>query len=349
MEREDRNLAFMLRYENIAWYEDGKVRILDRRIYPGEVSFVTCTRHEEVRDAVRDMVTQSAGPYTAVGMAMALAAKEAMDRGGNMEEYLKKASLLISSARPTTRKRMATITDSCIPVALEALKNGERPDYAIRRHIVELNDRRYGKIRRISEYLAKKIPDGGTVMTQCFGETIVGMMADTLRKEGKRVRFFCPETRPYFQGSRLTATVLSEMGFDTTVITDNMPAFVMEKEGVDLFTAASDAITMDGYVINKVGTLQISIVASHYGVPVYITGDPDRFHKDHRDVEIEFRNPQLCLFAMGVKTAGEGVKGYYPAFDITPPDLITGIVTDKGIYSPFNLDSYFLEGGEGEY
>ena len=349
MEREDRNLAFMLRYENIAWYEDGKVRILDRRIYPKEVSFVTCTRHEEVRDAVRDMVTQSAGPYTAVGMAMALAAKEAMDRGGNMEEYLKKASLLISSARPTTRKRMAAITDSCIPVALEALKNGERPDYAIRRHIVELNDRRYGKIRRISEYLAKKIPDGGTVMTQCFGETIVGMMADTLRKEGKRVRFFCPETRPYFQGSRLTATVLSEMGFDTTVITDNMPAFVMEKEGVDLFTAASDAITMDGYVINKVGTLQISIVASRYGVPVYITGDPDRFHKDHRDVEIEFRNPQLCLSAMGVKTAGEGVKGYYPAFDITPPDLITGIVTDKGIYSPFNLDSYFLEGGEGEY
>ena len=95
MEREDRNLAFMLRYENIAWYEDGKVRILDRRIYPKEVSFVTCTRHEEVRDAVRDMVTQSAGPYTAVGMAMALAAKEAMDMGGNMEEYLKKASLLI--------------------------------------------------------------------------------------------------------------------------------------------------------------------------------------------------------------------------------------------------------------
>ena len=66
-------------------------------------------------------------------------------------------------------------------------------------------------------------------------------------------------------------------------------------------------------------------------------------------MEIEFRNPQLCLSAMGVKTAGEGVKGYYPAFDITPPDLITGIVTDKGIYSPFNLDSYFLEGGEGEY
>ena len=157
MEREDRNLAFMLRYENIAWYEDGKVRILDRRIYPGEVSFVTCTRHEEVRDAVRDMVTQSAGPYTAVGMAMALAAKEAMDRGGNMEEYLKKASLLISSARPTTRKRMAAITDSCIPVALEAIENGERADYAIRRHIVELNDRRYGKIRRISEYLADRI------------------------------------------------------------------------------------------------------------------------------------------------------------------------------------------------
>ena len=234
-------------------------------------------------------------------------------------------------------------------MALRAKEEGRRPDEAVRDHVYSLNDKRYSKICRISKYLSGEIPDGGSVMTQCFGETIVGMMARTLREEGKKVRFFCPETRPYFQGARLTATVLSQMGFDTTVITDNMPAFVMEKEHIDVFTAAADAITMDGYVVNKVGTLGISIAAEYFGVKTYITGAPDRFHKKIDEVEIEMRDPKYTLEAMGVKTAIDGVKGYYPAFDITPPSLISGIVTDIGIYNPLDLGSYFSDGGEGEY
>lgn len=352
MEREDKNLAFMLCYENIAWYEDGVVSILDRRVYPTVLRFEVCTTPVEVRDAIRNMVTQSAGPYTAVGMGMALSAW--INRGKSkeeMEEKLREDSRLISSARPTTEKRMAAITESCIPVAIEALEKGIRPDYAIRDHIVGLNNRRYAKIRKISEYLCQRIPDGGAVMTQCFGETIVGMMADTLNKCGKKVRFFCPETRPYFQGARFTATCLSEMGFDTTVITDNMPSFTMKREKIDLFTCAADAITMDGYVINKVGTLQIALCAKYYGIPVFVTGDPDRFHENHSDVKIEMRDPRFSLEAMGIRTAkaDSPVKGYYPAFDMTPPELITGIVTDMGIYSPFSLHSYYEDGGEGEY
>ena len=350
MKREDYDLAFMLRYENIASYEEGIVKILDRRVYPTTLRFEVCESIMDVRNAIKNMVTQSAGPYTAVGMGMALAARDSL----NMNEedtlrYLKEASHLLATSRPTTEKRYSSITESCIPVALRAKEEGRRPDEAVRDHVYSLNDKRYSKICRISKYLSGEIPDGGSVMTQCFGETIVGMMARTLREEGKKVRFFCPETRPYFQGARLTATVLSQMGFDTTVITDNMPAFVMEKEHIDVFTAAADAITMDGYVVNKVGTLGISIAAEYFGVKTYITGAPDRFHNKIDEVEIEMRDPKYTLEAMGVKTAIDGVKGYYPAFDITPPSLISGIVTDIGIYNPLDLESYFSDGGEGEY
>ena len=292
MKREDYDLAFMLRYENIASYEEGIVKILDRRVYPTTLRFEVCESIMDVRNAIKNMVTQSAGPYTAVGMGMALAARDSL----NMNEedtlrYLKEASHLLATSRPTTEKRYSSITESCIPVALRAKEEGRRPDEAVRDHVYSLNDKRYSKICRISKYLSGEIPDGGSVMTQCFGETIVGMMARTLREEGKKVRFFCPETRPYFQGARLTATVLSQMGFDTTVITDNMPAFVMEKEHIDVFTAAADAITMDGYVVNKVGTLGISIAAEYFGVKTYITGAPDRFHKKIDEVEIEITPP----------------------------------------------------------
>ena len=108
--RADHDLAFMLRYENIAWYEDGKVNILDRRIYPAEVKFVTCHSHREVAQAITDMVTQSAGPYTAAPMGMALAAYECRDKSAAEQmEYLRAAAHTIATARPTTTKRMALL------------------------------------------------------------------------------------------------------------------------------------------------------------------------------------------------------------------------------------------------
>ena len=111
--RADEGLAFMLRYENVAWYEEGCVRILDRRIYPREISFVTCRRHEEVAQAIRDMVTQSTGPYTAVGMGMALAAHEIRGKTADVQKaYLKQASETLSSSRPTSGNRYRHITNA---------------------------------------------------------------------------------------------------------------------------------------------------------------------------------------------------------------------------------------------
>lgn len=347
MERADKDLAFMLQYENVAWYEDGEVRILDRRIYPAKTEFVVCKSHVDVAKAIKDMVTQSTGPYTAAPMGMALAAWECRDLGKDQQlEYLKKASNTISTSRPTTSKRMFILTDACVPVAMKALEEGRRADLAIRDFVVESNNIRYNKVADIAKYLVDQFPKNGKVMTQCYAETIVGMMLKECRKRGNDIKLFCPETRPFFQGARFTSTVCSQMGFETTLITDNMPAFVMAKEKIDVFTCAADAICCDGYVFNKVGTSQIAICAKHFGIPVYVTGAPDIGHKTWDTVTIEMRNPDETLHAMGVRTAieGTGIKGYYPAFDMTPPDLITGIVTNKGVFEPTKLNDYFKDG-----
>ena len=139
------------------------------------------------------------------------------------------------------------------------------------------------------------------------------------------------------------------MGFDVTVISDNMPAFVMEREGVDVFTTAADAICCDGHVVNKVGTYQLAIVAKYMKIPYFVTGAPDAGHPTVDTVHIEMRDPEFTLQAMGTRTAAEGVKGYYPAFDITPPQLISGIVTDLGVYSPLELRKYLAVSEIGPY
>ncbi len=349
MERADKDLAFMLQYENIAWYENGKVRILDRRIYPTKVEFVTCKTHVEVTQAITNMVTQSAGPFTAAAVAMALAAHECKDKKKQEQiDFLTKASNTISNARPTTVSRMKLITENCLVVAKKAIEEGQDVCNAIIEATIKMNNTRYSKIEKIAEYLVDMFPKNGKIMTQCFGETIVGQMLKIAKKRGYDLQIFCPETRPYFQGARLTASVAHDQGFDVTVITDNMAAFVMQKEKIDVFTSAADAICLDGHVVNKIGTYQIALVAKAHGVPYFVTGAPDAGHTTIDTVSIEMRDPDFVLQAMGVRTAMQGVKGYYPSFDITPPNLISGVVTDDGIYSAYDLHRYFNKGNTGE-
>ncbi len=348
--RADHDLAFMLRYENVAWYEDGAVRILDRRVYPGKIRFVTCKDHREVAQAITDMVTQSCGPFTAAAAGMALAAWECRTLEESAQrDYLKQAAYTISHARPTTVARMERITGGCLAAAEPALKEGRPVDQAIMAHLLASNNKRYDKVAQMAVHLVDMFPDNGAIMTQCFGETIVGMMLREAKSRGKLLRIFCPETRPYFQGARLTATVCQQMGFDTTVITDNMPAYVMEREGIDVFTCAADAICLDGHVVNKIGTFQIAIAAKYMGIPFFVSGIPDESHPNRAAVHIESRNPDFVLQAMGVRTAADGVHGYYPSFDITPPSLISGIVTDLGIFSPYDLASYLRQADIGPF
>lgn len=337
IDRYDYDMPFMLRYENVAWYEDGLVKILDRRIYPKKINFVICKTYKEVAQAISDMVTQSAGPYTACGMGMALAAYEARELSKEEKmRFLEKAASTLSNARPTTANRMGKVTSSALEVAKKAIKEGKDVDKEIFLSTIASLNRRYRLMDKVAENLTSMIKDEDKVLTQCFGETIIGTMGRMLKKQGKNVRFFCAETGPYLQGARLTATCLKEMGFDTTVIADNMIAFAMEKFAIDLFTSAADTITCDGHVANKVGTFQIAILAKHFGIPYFVTGVVDSDKKTRADIKIEYRDPKLVLGDYTYK----GVKSIYPSFDITPPGLIDKIVTEKGIFDPYKLDEY---------
>lgn len=347
MRRADEGMGFILKYENVAWFEDGKVRILDRRIYPIRTEFVICTSYTQVAEAIRDMVTQSAGPYTAAAMGMALAAYEAIGKSKEeLIEFLTKAAYDLSHARPTTSAKMSVITEGGLKLAKELLDKGssqaelveELKTYAF--HYINNN---YLKYESIGSYLADQIPQNGTILTQCFAETVIGTLLNECRRRGNEIKVICAETRPYFQGARLTASLAYDMGFDTTVISDNMPAVIMKEKKVDVFTSAADVITMDGHVVNKVGTFQIAIVASYLGIPYFATGTPNPAHPDIQSVEIEYRDPNLVMDAMGTRTTMQGVKSVYPAFDAVPPKLVNGIVTDKGLFSPYNLKEYFRE------
>ena len=344
MERQDYQMPTLLRYENVAWYENGRVRILDRRIYPRELQFVECSTYEEVAQAITDMVTQSAGPYTAAGMGMALASEQSKHLADQARlDYLRAASQKIANARPTTANRMTLITEKCVAVAEEALANQQDPTEAIKQNTIDSLNRRYFTMDKVAKFLLEKLPDNGTVLTQCFGETIVGMLLREALNQNKTLRFFCAETRPYLQGARLTASCCAEMGFETTVVSDNMIAYLMEHEKIDLYTSAADTIAQDGYIANKVGTYQIAILAQRFGVPYFVTGIPDTDKKSHEQIKIELRDPQQVLELNGIKHTLAGVKAIYPSFDITPPELIGAVVTDRGIFSPYDLASYLKE------
>ena len=349
MERMDQNMPFLLRYENVAWYEDGRVRILDRRVYPTEVRFVECQDYREVAQAVADMVTQSAGPYTAVGMGMALAAWQV--RGERKEKqlaFLRQAAYDLAHARPTTANRYGQITYRAADLAGAALEAGEDPVQAVVDSVVASLNRRYSTMQTVGDRLAALIPQGGSILTQCFGETIIGTVIRAARAQGKDFRVWCAETRPYLQGARLTASCFAEMGFETTVLTDNMIAWAMQREGIDLFTSAADSIARDGHIANKIGSFQIAILAKHFGIPYYVTGIPDRDKRTKDDIVIEMRDPEQVLNYRGIRNCLPQVRAVYPSFDVVPPHLIAGIVTDRGVYVPWLVDSYF-DAGEKEF
>lgn len=342
MVRADRDLPFLLQYENIAHYEDGVVFILDRRVYPHTIDFLRCNTHIDTARAITDMVTQSAGPYTAASLGMAQAANECAGfNDDNWMCYMESAKNTLANARPTTKNRMSIITADCLNVALHARALGHNPVNAILEHTVNTNNNRYNRVRKAAVNLLSMLPNEATLLTHCFGETIIGMVLEEAKKLNKTLRFFCMETRPYFQGARLTASVIREAGVPVTVITDGMAAALMQKEHIDCFTTAADMITGDGHVINKIGTFQTAVIAKYMKVPYFVTGAPDYYNPTSNGVSIESRNSDEVLYAMKIRTAMEGVGGFYPSFDITPPELVSAVVTDMGIYSPYNLNDYF--------
>ncbi|MCJ7706583.1 MAG: s-methyl-5-thioribose-1-phosphate isomerase [Anaerolineales bacterium] len=341
MPRADDGLPFLLQYENVAWYSGGEVQILDRRVYPSQIVRVVCKDVAEVAQAITDMVTQSAGPRWAAAYAMVLAARKASTLpAAEATELIDKSTEMLASARPTTSARMREHLSSIASVAKEAILAGEDVEAVTLRHVREQEEQSYQMARRIAENTLDLIPQNGRILTQCYAETYIGMTLLLAKASGKNVSLITPETRPYLQGSRLTASVAYDLGIPVTVITDNMPGHVLSQGKVDLFISAADVITMDGHVVNKIGTFQIALAADHFGIPYYAQGRPAREHASIDSVTIEERDPEEVLHFRGIRTAKEGVQGYYPAFDITPPALVKAIITPKGVLPPQELHKY---------
>ena len=157
MKRADHDLAFLLQFENVAWYEEGTVRILDRRVYPMETRFVTCRSHTEVAQAIADMVTQSAGPYYAAAHGMTLAAYECRGAADPVE-FLTRAAYTLSHARPTTASRMESITGAALARAKQALAAGEDVVSALHAFALDMMETRYRNIDKCALALAEMLP-----------------------------------------------------------------------------------------------------------------------------------------------------------------------------------------------
>lgn len=342
MTRMDQGLAFMLKYENVAWYQDGVVRILDRRIYPKEISYVTCENYESVAKAISDMVTQSGGPRMAAQQAMVMTAFQVQGKPVDQAaEILTKAAYTVTHARPTTSERMKAVVQIILDFALKTLKSDQELGPAVQNFVYSLVESQYEKSRRIGNNVVDLLPNEPTILTQCFAETTIAYTILACKERGKKVSLICPETRPYLQGARLTASVAYDMDIPVTVITDNMPGYLISLGIPDAFICAADVITMNGYVVNKIGTYQIALAAFDNHIPFYVLGNPVLDNPTIESVTIEERNPDEVLFAMGVRTAKEGVNGFYPAFDITPPKLVNAVITDRGVFSPYDLIQHF--------
>jgi methylthioribose-1-phosphate isomerase len=344
MSRADDGLPFLLRYENVARYADGVVWILDRRKYPASEEFVRCADYRQVAKSIADMVTQSGGPMLAASLGMVSAAREARGVSANdAKQKLRQAADVLSQARPTTSANMQSYIKRVLQTALDAVDRNEDAEARTHTYVMGNLEKRYLISRTMAAHAVDLLPDEVSILTQCYAETLIGFILLISRERGKKISLICPETRPYLQGARLTASVACDMGIPVTVITDNMPAYILSKKMAQVFISAADVATMDGHIINKVGTFQIALAAHYHGIPYYAIATPSRKHPDISTVVIEERSPEETVHVMGIRTAKEGVKGYYPAFDITPPGLVSAVITPKGVFSPRDLQRYYKE------
>ncbi|GLY48785.1 s-methyl-5-thioribose-1-phosphate isomerase [Lentzea sp. NBRC 102530] len=325
--------------DSVRLTDDG-VLILDRRRFPFDREWVLCRTAEEVARAIEDMVTQSSGPYFAVLFGMVLKARTLRDQPFEQARaQLGETALLLENTRRTNNAlRKAT------RVVLEHVDAAQDVEAALAGALE--GDRRYrAKSRALGEHTANLLPDDATVMTHCWADLYLTETVRAAQEQGKRLRFFCTETRPYLQGARLTAETLIEMGVDTTLITDGMGAAVLQSGQVNALVTAADRVTMDGHVINKVGTLGLAVAAHAFGVPFHAQVQAPDLHAPTADhVEIEYRDGAEVLQVLGRPSATPRVKGHYPAFDVTPPRFVTTVVTDRGVYGAGQLDEYY----EGE-
>lgn len=339
-----RRLALLTDRFNTLRYEEGAVHLLDRRAYPFSAEFVQCKTLEEVATAIETMIIQGAPPLAyASGLALAM---EARAHAGDSPEKLRAALAAGADRLRRTRKTgwdLSYVLDGSLKIADESISANADVERAIVDYVYGLVEEGNRIARDTGRYAADLMPDGARIQTICFAGAALNYMLYFAAEDGKDIRLFACETRPYLQGARLTAQSAREMEIPVTVVTDGMPGYLMWRKMTNVFVSTADKISLDGYIANKIGTYPIALAAFDNDLPYYVLGynGPAPDAKTVGDIEIEERNPEEVLYCRGVRTAAPGAQAYYPAFDITPPRLISAIVTDRGVFPPRQIRDYF--------
>ena len=316
----------------IIWNDDKKELILiDQRKLPNKLEYFICKSYEDVAYAIKDMVVRGA-PAIGVSAAYGLALAEING------DDIYKAYEVLKNTRPTAVNLFWAL-DRC----LTAYKEGK----SILDEAKKIHEEDIETCRKIGMIGEKLIEDGDTILTHCnagaLATSAYGTALSVIRfafYNGKKIRVIADETRPRLQGAKLTAFELSYEGIPVKVITDNTAGFLMQKGEIDKIIVGADRILADGTVYNKIGTYSLAVLAKYHGIPFYVAAPLSTFDLKSReeDVIIEERSEDEVAYVDGVRIIPEGVGCYNYAFDKTPPDLITAIITEKGIVKPNKED-----------
>ena len=325
---------------------DGTLRILDQTELPTRVDFRDCNTAEDVWEAIRALRVRGA---PAIGVAAAyglhLGARNA--RNAAPEEFLKRLRQIgeyLCSARPTA-VNLAWAVRRVIEAA-ESRGEGastELSDFILAEaHAIAREDA--DTCRRIGHNGAHLIPEGGGVLTHCNAGALATVAYGTAlslmyvaHERGRRFRVFADETRPLLQGARLTAFELAAAGIDVTVLCDGAAASLMSSGQVQLAVVGADRIAANGDAANKIGTYALAIAARHHNIPFYVAAPLSTFDLSlaaGAQIPIEQRSEQEIRCGFGAQTVASGARCHNPAFDVTPAELITAIVTENGLVQP---------------
>jgi len=325
---------------NTVQWKDNSVIMIDQTKLPNVLEYVTYTDYNQVADAIRTLVVRGApaiGVSGAFGLALASLQSDATEKS-NLISYLETAKKTLFETRPTA-VNLAWGLDKIMHVANQADTVDE-----IRTNVVETAKKMAEEDIQINMTMGKNgselFNDNDTIMTHCnagalatvgYG-TALGVIRAT-RDSGKNIKVIATETRPVQQGSRLTAFELKHDGIDVSLIPDTAVGYSMANGLVDKIVVGADRILRTGHVYNKVGTYQVAIMAKQHSVPFYVAAPLSTFDMKNNpeDVIIEQRKGSEVTGIGDKKTAPDGIDVINPAFDMTPPELIAGIITEKGI------------------
>ncbi len=339
----DERLSETSSFPRTVEWKDNKVVMIDQTKLPNELVFVKYDDFNQVADAIRTLVVRGApaiGVSGAFGLALAVLQSKTTTKDELISD-LEKARKILFETRPTA-VNLAWGLEKIMKIA----KSGNSVEQ-IKDLVISTAKKMADEDIEINKTMGKNgsvlFDDNDTIMTHCnagalatvaYG-TALGVIRAT-RESGKNIKIIATETRPVQQGSRLTAFELKHDGFDVSLIPDTAVGYSMANGLVDKVIVGADRIVKTGHVFNKIGTYQVATMAKQHGIPFYVAAPLSTFDmkSNAEDVIIEMRKSSEVTGIGDKKTAPDGIKVINPAFDMTPPELISGIITEKGVAKP---------------